>query len=348
MSDGAVEELAGLDLGDARLNARTRRVVAALARQPEAGFPSAVHTVAEREAVYRLLANDRVTLDALLAPHVQQTAQRAAALGERPVVVIDKTSFVFPGEAERDGLDRLGTNRHGLDAFFALAVSSARQPVGVLALQPLASTQGRAGADAWEDVIGAAAAHVDGLSPIYTMDREADAFALFAALLANQRDFVVRVAPDRWVKEHDGAAPAMLRTVAARAPIVLTRTVKLSRRTAVGKAPDARRRHPPREGREAQLRIRACAIVLPRPPKCHDRWPTSLAIHLVHVLEEHPPRGPSPSSGCCSRPCPSDTPMRSRRSSIRIALAGPSRNTSKRSSPAAATRSDSSRAATRS
>ena len=99
MSDGAVEELAGLDLGDARLNARTRRVVAALARQPEAGFPSAVHTVAEREAVYRLLANDRVTLDALLAPHVQQTAQRAAALGERPVVVIDKTSFVFPGEA---------------------------------------------------------------------------------------------------------------------------------------------------------------------------------------------------------------------------------------------------------
>lgn len=294
MSEGAVEELAGLDLGDARLNARTRRVVAALARQPEAGFPSAVHTVAEREAVYRLLANDRVTLDALLAPHVQQTARRAAALGERPVVIIDKTSFVFPGEAERDGLDRLGTNRHGLDAFFALAVSLARQPVGVLAVQPLASAQGRASADTWEGPIAAAAAHVEALHPIYTMDREADAFALFAALRAKQRDFVVRVAPDRWVKEHDGAAPEMLRTVAARAPIVLTRTVKLSRRTAVGKAPDARRRHPPRDGREAQLSIRACPIVLPRPPKCHDPLPASLAIHLVHVLEVHPPEGTEP------------------------------------------------------
>ena len=294
VSDAAVEELAGLDMGDARLNARTCRIVAALARQPEAGFPSAVDTVAEREAVYRLLANARVTLAGLLAPHVRQTAQRAAALGERPVVVIDKTSFVFPGEAERGGLDRLGTNRHGLDAFFALAVSPARQPLGVLALQPLASAQGRAGARAWEGIIEAAAAHVEALKPIYAMDREADAFALFAALLANQRDFVVRVAPDRWVKEHDGAAPEMLRTVAARAPIVLTRTVALSRRTAIGKAPDARRRHPPRDGRAVQLSIRASAIVLPRPPKCHDPLPASLAIHLVHVLEEQPPEGTDP------------------------------------------------------
>lgn len=286
--------MAGLDLGDARLNARAYRVVEALARQPAAGFPSAVETVAEREGLYRLLANERVTLDALLTPHVEQTAQRAAALGERPVVVIDKTSFVFPGEAEREGLDRLGPNRHGLDAFFALAVSQARQPLGVLAVQPLAPTQGRAGADTWAGVIEAAAAHVEALDPIYAMDREADAFALFAALRAKRRDFVVRVAADRWVKEHDGAAPELLRTLATRAPIVLTRTVKLSRRTAVGKAPDARRRHPPRDGREARLSIRACPIVLPRPRKCHDRLPASLPIHLVHVLEDAPPAGTEP------------------------------------------------------
>jgi hypothetical protein len=34
----AIDELVGLDLGDRRLNARVRRIVAALERNPAAGF----------------------------------------------------------------------------------------------------------------------------------------------------------------------------------------------------------------------------------------------------------------------------------------------------------------------
>ena len=230
-------------------------------------------------------------MKALLSPHAAQTVVRARALGERPVVAIDKTSFVFPGEADREGLDRLGKNRHGLDAFCALAISRARQPLGVLALEPLDKAQGRSGADDWDVAIGAAASHIEELRPIYVMDREADAFALFASLIAKGRDFVVRVASDRWVNEYDGAAPEMLRTIAARAPIALTREVKLSRRTGVGKALGARRRHPPREGRDAQLCIRACSIVMPRPRKLHDSLPAALSIQLVQVVEENPPAG---------------------------------------------------------
>src|SRR5690242_19203732 len=130
----AADELEGIDLGDARLEGRVRRIVAALEKAPAAGFPAAVGTVAEREAVYRLLGNERVEMKALLAPHASQTVVRAKALDGRPLVAIDKTSFVFPGEAEREGLERLGKDRHGLDAFCALAVSAARQPLGVLAI----------------------------------------------------------------------------------------------------------------------------------------------------------------------------------------------------------------------
>jgi hypothetical protein len=290
----AVDELEGIDLGDARLEARVRRIVTALERDPAAAFPAAVATVAEREAVYRLLGNERVRMKALLSPHRAQTVVRAKALGERPLVVIDKTSFVFPGEAEREGLERLGKNRHGLDAFCALAVSQGRQPLGVLALEPLYKAQGRAGADEWEATVDASASQIEELRPIYVMDREADAYALFASLIAKRRDFVVRVASDRWVHEHDGAAPGMLRTIAARAPIALTRQVRLSRRTGVGKALGARRRHPPRDGRDAQLRVRTCSIVLPRPRKLHDPLPASLSIHLVQVVEENPPAGTEP------------------------------------------------------
>src|SRR3954447_5308562 len=290
----AVDELEGVDLGDARLEARLRRIVAALEKDPAAAFPASVATVAEREAIYRLLGNERVEIKALLSPHAVQTVVRAKALGERPLVAIDKTSFVFPGEAERAGLDHLGKNRHGLDAFCALAISRARQPLGVLALEPLEKAQGRSGEDDWEVAVDADASHIEELDPIYVMDREADAFALFASMSAKRRDFVVRVASVRWVNEYDGAVPEMLRTIAARAPIALTREVKLSRRTGVGKALGARRRHPPRDGRDAQLRIRACSIVLPRPRKLHDPLPASLSIQLVQVIEENPPVGTDP------------------------------------------------------
>ncbi len=285
----AVDEVAGLDLGDARLNARTRRVVAALERHPAASFPSAMETVAEREAVYRLLANDRVTLETLLAPHVQQTAQRAEAHGERPLVVIDKTAFVFAGESEREGLTRLGTTRHGFDAFVALAVSRARVPLGVLAIEPLAGNAGQAPADAWARVVTKAHGGLGAVRAIYVMDREADAYPLFAALQDAAHDFVVRVGADRWVREHADAAPALLRDVVARTPVRLQRTVTLTRRSGAGKPRDARRRHPPRAEREAALAIRACAIVMPRPQKAPRHLPVTLTLNLVHVVEAHPP-----------------------------------------------------------
>jgi hypothetical protein len=291
----AMDELEGLDLGDARLVARARALVAALEREPAASFPAAVgHRVADREGAYRLLNNERVDLDALLAPHVAQTVARVEQAGVRPVVVIDKTAFVFAGEAERDGLVRRGENRQGFDAFFALAVSSTRSAFGVLAIEPLDGAGGRSAPDAWSSVAAAAGTHVDRLAPIYVMDREADAYALFASLVASGRDFVVRVAADRWVREHDGAAAEMLRAIAARAPIRLRREVKLSRRSKVGKAPDARRRHPPREGRDASLVVRACTITLPRPRKVPHSLPPSLAIQLVHVVEDNPPAGVEP------------------------------------------------------
>lgn len=291
----AADELEGLDLGDARLAARARALVTALAREPAASFPAAVgHRVADREAAYRLLNNERVDLDALLAPHVAQTVARVQQQGGRPLVVIDKTEFVFAGEADRDALVRRGVNRQGFDAFFALAVSSARSALGVVALEPLETAGGRSAPDVWSSVAAAAGAHVDHLAPVYVMDREADAYALFASLVSSGRDFVVRVAADRWVREHDGAADEMLRTIAARAPLRLRREVKLSRRSKLDKAPDARRRHPPREGRDASLVVRACTISLPRPRKVPKSLPASLAMQLIHVVEDNPPADVEP------------------------------------------------------
>jgi hypothetical protein len=70
--------------------------------------------------------------------------------------------------------------------------------------------------------------------------------------------------------------------------------VKLSRRTGIGKALGTRRRHPPRDGRDAQLSVRACSIVMPRPRKLPDSLPAVLSIKLVQVVEQNPPVGTEP------------------------------------------------------
>lgn len=289
----ALAEFEGAELGDARRAARLLKFVESMQGNPAAGFPKAVRSVAEREANYRLLNNEHVDMDALLAPHARQTVARAKEQQGRPLLIVDGTEFVFTGEAERDGLERLGTNRHGFDALVALATAEDRQPLGVLSISVVES-KGRVGAEEWAGAVDAAAEKLSGLDPICVIDREGDAYALFAFLMATQRDFVIRVAHDRWVKEHDGAAKEMLREIAARAPTVLTREVKLSRRSKIGKAPDARRRHPPREGRDATLTVRATAVTLPRPPKLRSPTPPSLTLNLVQVLEENPPTGEAP------------------------------------------------------
>jgi hypothetical protein len=302
-----VSEFEGLELGDPRREARIRRVVAAMQESPAAHFPTAMGTASEREALYRILSNDQVSHEALLAPHAAQTAKRMAQLEERPLVVIDKTAFVFGGEIERYGLERLGKNRQGFDAFFALGVSSDRKAMGVLAIDPLDAKKGRSGTEAWQPIIESAATEVGTLRPIYVMDREADAYGLFSSMISSGRDFVVRVAFDRWVREHDSATDEFLRDIAVRKPVRLTRSVRLSRRTAVGTTPSTRKRHPPRDGRDAVLQIRACPITLPRPRKLRG-VPSTLRVHLVQVVEHKPPRGTTPVEWLLVTTLPIDDP----------------------------------------
>ena len=290
----ALDEFNGLALGDRRREARVRQVVEALAADPAAAFPTAMRTTAEREALYRLLNNSRVTLEALLAPHVTQTVARIAERPERPIVAIDKTFFVFGGEADREGLERVGGNRQGFDSFVALALSSDRTPHGVLAVHPLEG-HGRSPASAWEDFVDDAAVPTASVSiqPIYVMDREADAYGLLSALASKAHDFVVRISATRYV--HDGdLVEERAGELAARTPITMTKTVRLSRRGKGGRSTSERKKYPPRLMRDAALSVRACPVTLPKRRHVTNAVADQLELHLVQVLEEHSPEGVEP------------------------------------------------------
>lgn len=286
----AVDEFEGIDLGDLRRASRLRRVVEALQTDPAAAFPKALGSVAAREAFYRLVNNEAVTLDALLVPHAAQTIARAAQDHERTIVAIDKTQFVFEGEGEREGLHRLSANKQGFDTFFALALSPSRRSHGILAVQSLEGT-GCSTGDAWHAFLDRAGRDLEALdvAPVYVMDREADAYTLFCKLVEEHRDFVVRISFDRKAREASASMREPLRVIAERQPTLLTRTVHVGRRKAGGRTGAQRTKHPARASRNATLSIRAGAISMPRPTGKSQGRASALALNLVQVIELAPP-----------------------------------------------------------
>ena len=308
-----VEELAAGALGDQRLNHRRDRVVAVLERQPDRGFPDACADSAEIEALYRFLRNRRVSPAALLAPHIAATEARCAALGE-VLVVHDTSEMIFAGTAPRRGLTRLGPGRQGFWVHAALAVSAdgVRAPLGVVSLQsyvrsalppgPRPRTNHRARFAAptkesrrWMDGVTTVRS---GLGPtthaIHVMDRDADSYEIFAALIAHQDRFIVRLQHNRRVETPDGTASRLTASL-AQAAVVCEREVPLAPRHDQGRPLSARTVHPARAGRRARLQVAAHAVHLQRTQYVKaSSAPPTLPVHVAWVHELDTPPGADP------------------------------------------------------
>ena len=101
----AAQELAGIDLGDARLNKRSVTLLDRLADKPTASIPHACNGWAETQAAYRFLAQEEIGWEDILSPHFSCTQQRMQG---RPVVLCiqDTTELDFNGQ-QTEGLGTL-------------------------------------------------------------------------------------------------------------------------------------------------------------------------------------------------------------------------------------------------
>lgn len=306
------EEMADADLGDARLNARRDRLIEVLEQHPDAGFPDACATDGEAEALYRFLRNRRVSLDAVIEPHLRATADRCRAVGE-VLVIHDTTENSFSGEKPRPGLTPLGPRRHGFWVHGALAVSAEglRAPLGMLSLAPFVrkTDPTRAAKPHWRerfhDPHKESRRWVEGvtavrrrlgteMSPIHVMDREGDNYELFTDLIQHGDRFVVRFHYDRRLIT-DGTTDGPATVTAARPPQVLCeRAVSVSARQ-VGRRPGPLvRRRPARANRLARVRVAAAAVTLKCPRDHRDPMPPALAVNVVYAWEPDPPAGEPP------------------------------------------------------
>jgi hypothetical protein len=296
-------EYEGVELGDKRLDGRLSRIVQRLLGAPSDSFPEQMESDSDQEGLYRFLRNPKVTVDALLAPHQEQTLKRIA--GRALVrIVHDTTVFAFDGDREGLGSFVGGGDQKGFLAHFALVLSADEQrvPLGILGLHPfihehkqrgmtrnqkqldhLQTPRGEKKSSRWEKLALEVSAKLpDTTEAIHIMDKEADDYCVFSALLAEKRRFVIRAEAGRLTADRVPTDAFLARQEAR-----FFRKVPLTARA----RKQATRQHPARKERLTELHVRAGTITLRRPQTARGAALPELSLQALHVYEPDPPDG---------------------------------------------------------
>jgi hypothetical protein len=300
-------EMKRLNLGDRRLEARAHRIMGRFQAMPEAAFPKMMSGDAELEGAYRFLGNPRVTSDALLAPHLDGTADRVRELRES-LVLHDTSEVSFNRTEHPDDMGYITSKHRGfhIHASLAVQVGTPNLPLGLLACSFLHRAQERKPkvhpreraqqpdreSLRWLQGVREARARVGpDVELIHVMDREADDYTLLAGLIEDSESFVIRVRHNRIVD--DGSGASKIFAVLEGEPAVAVREVALSSR-GESELPQQRKFHPARDSRMATLHVRHVRVKLKRPSGASTALPSEIDVTVVHVFEPHPPEGEAP------------------------------------------------------
>jgi hypothetical protein len=303
-------EFEAVELGDRRLRQRVQSVAGRLAERPEMSFPNVFEDDRELEGFYRLLRNDKVDAQRLLAPHVRNTVGRVEKVDGPVLCLHDTTTFTFEG---RENLGIIEGKIRGFLAHCSLAVGLDGMPLGgmrmhawqrdanrlsptrlrKMGLSQYAARKMPSEMDRWGESIMAVEDLMEQSGKlIHIADSEGDDYRLLSQL--NQRGcrYVVRGCYDRQII--GGGDHTVLTTRILVESPVASRSVKVAARPAPKtKSTSPSKRNAPREGRTAELEIRAVAVSIKR-PKLSSEVAATVELNVVHVVEAAPPEGQVP------------------------------------------------------
>ena len=292
MSEGIGDELIGIDLGDERLNKRSKHLLEALADNPEASINAASDGWGDTVAAYRFFDNDAVTPKEILRPHREATIRR---MREQPVVLLvqDTSELDFTQHPPKDArcLDR--PERFGLYAHAHLAVTPGKLALGVVGIdffdrapETLGQSDERITLPIeqkesfrWLEGFRLAqqlAADLPETQIVNVADREADIYDIFVEAQQQsgpRAEYIIRAKVARSIPEPNPAAGkaayCKVRDEVADAKLLTTRTIELSET-------------PKRKARTAQVEIRALTVLV-KPPHARPHLPP---VTLNVVLAE--------------------------------------------------------------
>ena len=290
--DWAEQEWGNALLGDARLVQRLVTLGRDRYALPQASIPQTCGSRAKTKATYRFFDNERVTLQSLIAPHIESTTKRVAK--ENIVLAIqDTTSLNYSTHPATENLGPIGSSSTGIVGLMlhgTLAVNTEGTPLGLLNAQCWARDPEEHGKKAkrhtlpieakesnkWLTSFKAAtvtATSCPNTTIVSVGDREADIYELFA--LADKTPkaplLLVRAQHDRNLAEEQGKLSEYLN----RCPEAGIQEIIVPRR---GNNP----------ARTARLSIRYGGVTL-TPPKQKPDEP-SISAWVILAEEQEPPQ----------------------------------------------------------
>src|ERR1700676_2104357 len=307
----AIEEVATVDLGDVRLDARFELLLSALGDRPNLSIPAACGGRAEMEAAYRFFDNDKVTFAKILQPHIARTLQRVAA--QQVALLVQDTTEIDLTRPEQEvaGAGELDGARRGFLLQEMQAFTPEGTPLGTVWAEILNRTDGVSHAAAavkdyqkkhtpieakeslrWLTGLRQAqqvAEQVPGVQCVCVADSEADIYEWFAEP-RGPAHWLVRACQDRAVQEAETGGH--LRAQVLTAP-VLYKVELLIRGRRAKTAVEERSRRQNRDTRQATVEVRAATVTL-RPPWRFDRELPTITVNVVLVREPNPPAGEPP------------------------------------------------------
>jgi hypothetical protein len=282
--DWVIQELAGADLGDSRLDVRLIKIVEQFSQCPEASIPEACGSRAATRGAYRFLENQRVEPEKILKPHAERTARRAAA---HPVVLVaqDTSEINLTDHPSTQGTGYLAAPHcRGILLHSLLAISPRGVPLGVLRqftwtrpLEELGKRHQRRKkpieekeSQRWLDGLAAVEEELPEHPHVVLVgDRESDIFDLFSAPRSSHIDLLVRVCRQTRRVEHPGR---YLDQALEQSPVRGKVQVELPRRG----------NRPPRK---AVLAIRWLTVQVHAPRRGPKREPVEMTFILAEEID---------------------------------------------------------------
>jgi len=289
----AIRQWATVKLGDERLSQRAVVIGMQMAMQSAASLPVQMQKPAPLKGAYRLLNHPGVSLEALTAPHRQQTLAVAQESG-LVLFVEDTTELDFTAHGSTEGLGPIGDGRgRGLLLHSTLAVEpSLRQLLGlahaqVVLREPRSKHPGKHWVRSPEGRVWDASAQTVGRAPagvcwVHVSDAGGDVFEYLATCRGLGKEFLVRAHYDRRLAEVAGEPVDDLGLLAH------VRSLEPQPDSAYTITVPAHRQQPERQ---AVIALQWCEVLVQAPtwaPKAiRERGPLRLSV--VRCWEADPP-----------------------------------------------------------
>jgi hypothetical protein len=300
-----LQEFAGVDLSDKRLDRRLIKTVQQLAQSPISPINEACGDWASTQAAYRLFDNPKVSPEAILQPHIHQTLKRLIAQDGPVLVVQDTVFFSYGTHPKTRGLGPIGNSNgagdRGLIMHNALAFTPSGVPLGLLSQRIWArqevSQEGRVErilrlqctaveekeSSKWLLALRETLERVPPKVNLVTIaDRESDFFEFITQAQEHRAHFVIRACRDRQLVPEDSEGYASMLEAIAGTPVLGTLEVTV---------PSNGRR----KARTADIQVRVAQVTI-KPPERRRHAKASCStepawVTVVAATEDLPPAG---------------------------------------------------------